>query len=48
MGNIETHRLVDSNIPYVDMLKSIKWSNKGRKDMPAEKIIKGGGGEGGR
>ncbi|WMV44637.1 hypothetical protein MTR67_038022 [Solanum verrucosum] len=42
VGNLETHRLVDSNIPYVDMLKSSKWTNKGRKDMP-EKIIKRGG-----
>uniref|UniRef100_A0A0V0IMC6 Putative ovule protein n=1 Tax=Solanum chacoense TaxID=4108 RepID=A0A0V0IMC6_SOLCH len=42
VGNLETHRLVDSDIPYVDMLKSSKWTNKGRKDMP-EKIIKGAG-----
>ncbi|KAH0745972.1 hypothetical protein KY285_007629 [Solanum tuberosum] len=48
VGNLETHRLVDSNIPYVDMLKSSKWTNKGRKDMPEKIIKRGGGGRGGR
>ncbi|KAG5576718.1 hypothetical protein H5410_056852 [Solanum commersonii] len=45
MGNLETHRLVDSNTPYVDMLKSSKWTNKGRKDMPEKIINRGGGAE---
>ncbi|KAG5599070.1 hypothetical protein H5410_030440 [Solanum commersonii] len=44
VGNLETHRLVDSNIPYVDMLKSSKWTNKGRMDMPKNIIKRGGGG----
>ncbi|KAH0675595.1 hypothetical protein KY285_023396 [Solanum tuberosum] len=31
-GNLEKHRLVDNNIPYANMLRSIKWGNEGRKN----------------
>lgn len=42
VGNVEIHRLVDSNLPYMDMLESNKWASKGKEDIPTEEITKMG------
>lgn len=36
MGNLGVHSLVDKNIPYAEMLKSIKWAIKGNNGSREE------------
>ncbi|KAG5605071.1 hypothetical protein H5410_026563 [Solanum commersonii] len=42
-GNLEKHKLVDNNIPYANMLRSIKWGNEGRKNTQTVNMVKRGG-----
>ncbi|KAH0705557.1 hypothetical protein KY290_010248 [Solanum tuberosum] len=42
VGNRGVHRLVDKNIPYAKILKSIKWANKGNIGSREEGILKRG------
>ncbi|KAH0669031.1 hypothetical protein KY289_023524 [Solanum tuberosum] len=40
-GNLEKHRLVDNNIPYADLLRSIKWVNGGEKTYKQKTRLRG-------